>query len=96
MIVVSIPDWGVTPFGLGRDRARIAAEIDAFNGVNREVTRLAGARYADITRMSREGAAMVVGDGLHPSGTMYARWTAAILPEAIAALSGGSTVSDVS
>ena len=96
VIVVSIPDWGVTPFAPGRDRARIAAEIDAFNDVNREVTKQAGARYADITPLSREGALMVVSDGLHPSAAMYARWTAAILPEAIAALSGGSAVSDVS
>jgi len=96
VIVVSIPDWGVTPFSLGRDRARIAAEIDAFNGVNRDVTKQAGARYADITPLSREGVLMVVSDGLHPSSTMYARWTAAILPQATAVLSGGSAVSDVS
>jgi lysophospholipase L1-like esterase len=96
VIVVSIPDWGVTPFALGRDRARIAAEIDAFNGINCEVTKQAGARYADITAISREGASMVVSDGLHPSAAMYARWTEAILPQAIAVLTSGSAVSDVS
>jgi len=86
VIVVSIPDWGLTPFAKGRDRERIAAEIDAFNAVNREVTTQAGARYADVTPMSREGASMVVSDGLHLSAAMYARWTAAVLPEAIAVL----------
>ena len=96
VIVVSIPDWGVTPFAVARDRGRIAAEIAAFNGINRDVTREAGARYADVTPMSREGASMVVNDGLHPSAAMYARWTAAILPEAIAVFGGGSAVTDVS
>ncbi|HEX7419861.1 MAG TPA: SGNH/GDSL hydrolase family protein [Thermoanaerobaculia bacterium] len=96
VIVVSIPDWGVTTFAVGRDRARIAAEIEAFNRINRDVTRQAGARYADVTPMSREGASMVVSDGLHPSAAMYARWTAAILPEAMAVLGGGSGVTDVS
>ena len=96
VIVISIPDWGVTPFAVGRDRVRIAAEIDAFNRVNREVTSEAGARYADVTSISREKASMVVSDRLHPSAAMYALWTAAILPEAIAALSGGSAVTDVS
>jgi lysophospholipase L1-like esterase len=96
VIVVSIPDWGVTPFAVARDRARIAAEIDAFNRINRDVTMKAGARYADVTPMSREGASMVVNDGLHPSAAMYARWTAAILPEAIAVFGGGSPVPDVS
>jgi lysophospholipase L1-like esterase len=96
VIVVSIPDWGVTPFAVARDRARIAAEIDAFNRINRDVTRQAGARYADVTPMSREGTSMVVSDGLHPSAAMYARWTAAILPAAMAVLGGGSAVTDVS
>lgn len=96
VIVVSIPDWGLTPFARGRDRERIAAEIDAFNGINRDVTLQTGSRYADITPMSRKGASMVVSDGLHPSAAMYERWTAAILPGAIAALTSGSAVSDVS
>jgi lysophospholipase L1-like esterase len=96
VIVVSIPDWGVTPFAMGRDRARIAAEIDAFNTVNREETRKANARYADITPISRAGASMVASDGLHPSAAMYARWSAAILPEAQAVLSGGTSATGVS
>ncbi|GAC1428445.1 MAG: SGNH/GDSL hydrolase family protein [Thermoanaerobaculia bacterium] len=90
VVVVSIPDWGATPFAEGRDRARIASDIDAYNGVNRQETAKAGARYVDITPISRRGASMVVADGLHPSAGMYAQWVSAILPEARAALSGGS------
>lgn len=79
VIVVSIPDWGVTPFAGGRDRAKIAAEIDRYNAVNREEARRAGARYVDITAVSRgPDPALVAGDGLHPSAEQYARWVTLI------------------
>lgn len=87
VIVVSIPDWGVTPFAEGRDRAAIAAAIDAYNAVNREETARAGSRYVDITATSRRpDASLVAADGLHPSGAQYAEWTRMILPEARAVL----------
>jgi lysophospholipase L1-like esterase len=82
VVVVSIPDWGVTRFAEGHDRARIAAEIDRCNAINREETKRAGARYVDITPTSREDPSLVTGDGLHPSGAIYARWVEAVLPEA--------------
>ncbi|MEO8381897.1 MAG: SGNH/GDSL hydrolase family protein [Acidobacteriota bacterium] len=75
VIVVSIPDWGVTPFAEGRDRAKIGSEIDQFNAINREETRRAGARYADITPISRRAdPSLVAPDGLHPSGKQYGEW----------------------
>ncbi len=91
VIVVSIPDWGVTPFAVerGRDRGQVAAEIDAFNAVCREETLHRGARFVDVTPISREAAdnrGLLAGDGLHPSGTMYARWVELILPHALEGL----------
>ena len=89
VLVVSIPDWGVTPFAADRDRAQIAAEIDRFNAVNREEAERAGARYADIGPVSREARndpTLTAGDGLHPSAAMYRRWVEIILPEARLAL----------
>lgn len=89
VVVVSIPDWGVTPFAASRDRAKIAREIDQFNAINRQETERAKARYVDITPISRKAATdatLVAGDGLHPSGKMYASWVALIEPEARAAL----------
>lgn len=83
VVVLSIPDWGVTPFAAGRDRARIAAEIDAFNAINREETERRGARYVDVAPISRrayENPSLVAHDGLHPSGTMYAAWAELALP----------------
>ena len=79
VFVVSIPDWGVTPFGKssGRATATIAQEIDAFNAINKEETLALGISYTDITPASRNAAtdlALVASDGLHPSGKMYAEW----------------------
>jgi lysophospholipase L1-like esterase len=91
VVVVSIPDWGVTPFAAGRDRTKIAGEIDHFNAINAEETKRAGARYADITLVSRHAAtdaALVAPDGLHPSAKMYAEWVRIIFPGAEAALQG--------
>ncbi len=89
VLVVSIPDWGVTPFASGRDRAKIAAEIDAYNALNRAAAEAAGARYVDVTAISREAAtdrSLLAPDGLHPSAAMYARWVELALPAARAAL----------
>jgi lysophospholipase L1-like esterase len=89
VIVLSIPDWSVTPFAEGRDRAQIAAEIDAFNAVNREQSARAGVCYVDVTPVSRlaiSDPSLLAPDGLHPSGRMYSQWTDLALPEAQAAL----------
>jgi lysophospholipase L1-like esterase len=84
VVVVSIPDWGVTRFGResGRDMAQIAREIDAYNAANAEISRSLHAHYVDVTAFSREDADLVVGDGLHPDAAAYRRWSAAILPVA--------------
>jgi lysophospholipase L1-like esterase len=86
VVVVSIPDWGVTPFAAGRDRAKIGAEIDHFNAINAEETKRAGAHYADITPVSRRDVTLVAPDGLHPSAKMYSEWVTVIEPQAQKAL----------
>ena len=89
VLVLSIPDWGATPFAEGSDRARVAREIDAFNEVNREESRKAGVRYVDVTPVSRLATRepeLVAEDGLHPSGKMYERWVELALPVARDAL----------
>jgi lysophospholipase L1-like esterase len=92
VVVVSIPDWGVTPFAEGRDRAKIAVEIDAFNAVNREEAARAGSRWVDITPISRGGdPALVAADKLHPSGVQYREWVRRIVPQAREALRGSAT-----
>lgn len=86
VVVVSIPDWGVTPFATreGRDGARVAREIDVFNAAAAAEATGVGARWLDVTSISRGSGsrAELVDDGLHPSGMQYARWVDAILPVA--------------
>jgi lysophospholipase L1-like esterase len=80
VFVLSIPDWGVTPFAEGRDRAKIAAEIDAYNEACKVITQNHQCRYIDITGSQRHDAAspgFLTGDGLHPSGKEYAKWAKA-------------------
>jgi lysophospholipase L1-like esterase len=84
--VVSIPDWGATPFGKnsGKNPQTIANEIDNFNTASQEITLAAGISYTNITPASRNAAtdiSLVASDGLHPSGKMYAEWASALLPK---------------
>ena len=77
VIVISIPDWGVTPFAAGRDQKKIAIEIDAFNMVNKTIADRYKAHYLDITPSTRKSASdetMLVADKLHPSGKEYRIW----------------------
>jgi lysophospholipase L1-like esterase len=85
VLVLSIPDWGVTPFarGLARDVRQVANEIDAFNAAALETCIRRGVVFVDITGVSRQRgveAEMLVDDGLHPSALMYAEWTRLALP----------------
>jgi lysophospholipase L1-like esterase len=75
--VLSIPDWGATPFAEGRDRAKITAEIDAFNAVNRKLSSKYRVQYIDITpgtRLAAQDPSLVTKDKLHPSGKEYTKW----------------------
>jgi lysophospholipase L1-like esterase len=82
--VLSIPDWGQTPFGAacGRDLNQVGAEIDAFNGVIAGVCGERGIALLDITGLTRRHSAdsrMHAEDGLHPSAAMYRLWAEALL-----------------
>ena len=87
VLVLAIPDWGVTPFGTasGRDVAQIARELDAFNAAAAAICAAHGVAFVDIAPVARvrgAEAAMLAEDGLHPSAAMYALWTAQALPVA--------------
>ena len=87
VLVLSIPDWGVTAFGQqdARGTAGIAAEIDVFNAAAQTVCQQRCIAFVDITGVSRtlgEQSAMQAADGLHPSALMYAEWTRLALPYA--------------
>ena len=79
VIILSIPDWGVTPFAInsGRDPNKIKSEIDQFNAINKTESLNSGVSYINITDISREAeddSSLLAEDGLHPSGKMYSLW----------------------
>lgn len=85
--VLSIPDWGVTPFaaGSGRDVAVIARELDAFNAIAARLCQERGVAFVDIAPVSRARGGepgMLADDGLHPSAAMYGEWTKLAVPAA--------------
>jgi len=85
VIVVSIPDWGVTPFSIskGRDQIKVSEEIDLYNSIKKEETEKAGAHYlyiTDISKKAQDDETLLAKDGLHPSGKMYSLWVERIFP----------------
>lgn len=89
VIVLSIPDWGVTPFAAGRDRDQIAREIDEYNTANKAISEKYNVNYIDITPWTREAAndpSLVAADGLHPSAKEYKRWSEKLADKIIAIL----------
>ena len=82
VFVLSIPDYGVTPFANGQDSV-IGPEIDQFNAINLAISTKAKVHYLNITPISREAAtnpALIAPDGLHPSAAMYELWIAQLAP----------------
>lgn len=82
IVVLSIPDYSVTPFASGSGTERIAGEIDNFNEANKAISLNAGVHYLDITPISREAkndTSLIAGDGLHPSSIQYKRWSSLLV-----------------
>ena len=82
VFVLSIPDYGVTPYAHGDD-GKIGPEIDQFNAINLEESKKAGVNYIDITPISKEAAfdlTLLANDGLHPSAKMYNMWVQKLVP----------------
>jgi lysophospholipase L1-like esterase len=76
VFVVSIPDYGYTPFGKSKQE-KISKELDEYNKLSKEITEKYKVKYFYITDISREGLedpALVAEDGLHPSGKQYGEW----------------------
>lgn len=77
VFVLSIPDWGITPFAQGKDQHKISMEIDRFNNTCQRVAEDYRATFIDITTSQRTDgtrADFLAPDGLHPSGNEYAKW----------------------
>jgi len=83
VIVISIPDWSVTPFAEGRHRAEIAKQIDLYNAANREIALAKGASWVDVAPSTRKAGAELAADGLHPGASVYREWVKLIEPVAL-------------
>ena len=83
LFVISIPDWGSSPYGASLNREKISKEIDDFNSVLKEESEKRGIRYFNITTISRRALtdnSLIASDRLHPSGKMYKLWVDKMIP----------------
>jgi len=83
VVVVSIPDYGYTPFG-SDNQANISKGIDVYNNTCKEITIKKAITFVDITPISRKAKSqpeLVAADGLHPSSIMYKQWVDLMLPD---------------
>ena len=77
IIIISIPDWGYSPFGESSDMSDISEQINLFNSSLRKFATTNGLKYVDVTEISRRGINepdLITNDNLHPSGIMYLEW----------------------
>jgi acyl-CoA thioesterase-1 len=90
VFVLSIPDYGVTPFGAENSEA-IAEEIDIYNAYILEQCEERGILFIDVTTLSRslgDGSLALAADKLHPSAYQYYVWVQEMLPGVINLLEG--------
>ena len=89
VFVVSIPDYGVTPFAAKKQAQKISEEINIYNSINKEISLKQGVQYFDITSISRKAAqdqTLLAEDELHPSGKMYLMWVESFVEEVVGML----------
>ncbi|MFT4602208.1 MAG: lysophospholipase L1-like esterase, partial [Arenicella sp.] len=76
VFVVSIPDYGYTPYG-SKNQAKISARLDIYNLICKTITTEKGVDFYDITPISRQDKkdkTLLAKDGLHPSAKQYTLW----------------------
>ena len=89
VIVLSIPDYGVTPFAREKNPSKIARELEAYNAINKSISDSLGVHYVNITPISLEAAndsSLLAPDELHPSGKMYRLWTEKVVDQILPVL----------
>jgi lysophospholipase L1-like esterase len=77
VIILSIPDWGLTPFNTKRDSAQVSKEIDEYNTIKKKWAEHFGCPYIDITPLTRKYSKdeeYLTNDKLHLTGKMYRLW----------------------
>lgn len=84
IILITIPDYTVSPAGLSYGSGRAEQEkLEAANTVIRQAGEDRGYPVADLTEVSRAAGpdpAMFIDDGLHPSAAQMIEWEKEIFP----------------
>ncbi|MEO7531638.1 MAG: GDSL-type esterase/lipase family protein [Sediminibacterium sp.] len=82
VIVLSIPDWGVTPFASSKDEKKISNEINAFNSICMSVATKLKTHFINITEETRKvkiDQSLLATDTLHYSGKEHAIWASMVV-----------------
>ena len=83
VFVLSIPDYGFTPFGK-TDQEKISSELIQYNIINKRIALELNVSWFNITDISEKGLLepnLVAKDGLHPSEEQYQLWVKCIYQE---------------
>lgn len=83
VIVLSIPNYGVTPFGQSRNPVVIRQELEMYNSMAEQFASDYGIPFIDVTGISElaeTDTTLLAPDNLHPSAKMYAMWVEEMLP----------------
>jgi hypothetical protein len=86
VLVLSIPDWGVTPFATekGVDATKVANEINGYNEAKKAICDKYAVTFIDITADYRLNGGLpegLVKDQLHPSKNIYGQWMVKLVVE---------------
>jgi len=83
VFVVSIPNYGVTPFGMKKGEDRIRNELLIYDAIADSISSEFNIPFINITPISEKAktdASYIAPDQLHPSGKQYSEWVDLILP----------------
>ncbi len=86
LLLLNIPDWGLTPYNKDRNKAKVSQEIDLYNEIIRQKSQEIDCLFVDVCSLSREHAdqaVYLVDDGLHPSAEAYKKWVEKILTQTL-------------
>lgn len=89
VFVVSIPNYGVTPFGQTRGEDKIRKELLEYDALAEEIAKEYGIPFVNITPISekaKQDTSLIASDELHPSGKMYSEWVHEMLPTVLSLL----------
>ncbi len=84
VFVVSIPDYGVTPFAKEKDKTQAIEDLKQYNAFAKTQCQKHDVAFYDITDLSTRLSAsedMLISDRLHPNAKQYKAWVNAFLPQ---------------